>query len=305
MGQENIAGGRPPGSGEEGVDPLFLIELDQDHPGFRDPDYRARRGHIAQLARDFLETNHIQDAPYTEAEHALWRHICARIEAAHQRYACDAFKQGWRALDLDTERIPQLRDVSRRIKALSGFELIPVAGMINPRAFLARLAEGAMWCTQYIRHTSVPEYTPEPDIVHEYLGHAAMLAYPDFARMARCFGVAAAGADDDAIRRLGNLYWWTIEFGAVTEQGATKAYGAGLLSSFGEMERLDEVELRPFDVEAMCETSFDPTTYQPFLFCAQDMEQVIRELRAHLNCHELWGGDAIDLSTPGFGNAPL
>ena len=143
--------------------------------------------------------------------------------------------------------------------------------------------------TQYMRHHSRPLYTPEPDVVHELVGHAATFASPEFVALNRAFGRAASGLasgharDDDARRRIDRLYWFTMEFGVVEEAGGAKAVGAGLLSSFGELGRFESgADLVPFDVDEIVETPYDPTSYQARLFVAPSFERLALAVIARL-----------------------
>src|ERR1700742_2834920 len=118
-----------------------IVQLDPDHPGFRDADYRARRNRIAQIALQYEPGSHVPDAPYTAEEHALWRAIRDALEPAHRAHACAEYLEAARRLDLPREEIPQLREVSERVHAISGFRLEPVAGLVAPRVFLESLAD--------------------------------------------------------------------------------------------------------------------------------------------------------------------
>lgn len=260
-----------------------IVQLDPDHPGFRDADYRARRNEIAHMAMTYRPEDSIPDAPYTEQEHGVWRTIWQALYAAHRAHACAEYLDCLNRLDLDTQRIPQLREVSRKVEALSGFRLEPVAGLVEPRVFLESMANGVFLCTQYIRHHSTPLYTPEPDVAHEIIGHAVTLASPRLAEINRLFGVAVNRTLRDVeLERLARIYWFTIEFGVLRENGDVKAYGTGLLSSAGELEEMHKAELRPLDLYAASSHDYDPTHYQPALFCADSFDEMFEKLKDFL-----------------------
>jgi len=260
-----------------------LVHLDPDHPGFRDHEYRARRNAIAQIATNYRTGDPIPDAPYTELEHGVWQTIWKALGPAHREHACAEYLACLDQLDFDTERIPQLGDVSKQVEGISGFRLEPVAGLVEPRVFLESLANGVFLCTQYIRHHSTPLYTPEPDVAHELIGHAVTLASPRLAEINRLFG-KAVGRTTDAreLDRLARVYWFTIEFGVLREEGQIKAYGTGLLSSAGELAEMHKAELRPLDVDAAANHVYDPTHYQSILFCAESFDAMDQQLRQFL-----------------------
>jgi phenylalanine-4-hydroxylase len=169
------------------------------------------------------------------------------------------------------------------VQSLSGFRLEPVAGLVAANVFLSSLSEGVFLSTQYIRHHSAPLYTPEPDVVHEVVGHAVTLASPRLAELNRLFGEAIKRArSNEDIETLSRVYWFTIEFGVVREGGDVKAYGAGLVSSAGEMDAMASAEIRPLDFQQMWQQIVDPTSFQPVLFCAESFEEMYSSLRSFL-----------------------
>ena len=148
--------------------------------------------------------------------------------------------------------MPQLREVDERVAALTGFRIEPVPGLVPTRTFYGALAERRFLSTQYIRHHSVPFYTPEPDIIHEIVGHANMLASPVFADLYEAAGKASVRATGDAAHEFfSRVFWFTLEFGVVWEGGELRTYGAGLLSSYGEIEAFRAAEIRDWDLTAM------------------------------------------------------
>lgn len=260
-----------------------IVQLSPDHPGFHDLDYRARRNRIAQLAFSYQPGEEIPEAPYTPEEHHVWQTIWAALEPAHRAHACLEYQESVQRLALAPDRIPQLREVNQKVQAISGFRLEPVAGLVEPRVFLESLASGTFLCTQYIRHHSTPLYTPEPDVVHEIVGHAVTLASKRLAEINRLFGKAVKRTSSlEALNRLARVYWFTIEFGVLREDGSLKAYGTGLLSSAGELEAMHDAELRPLDLQAASRHEYDPTRYQPVLFCADSFETMYDSLQKFL-----------------------
>jgi phenylalanine-4-hydroxylase len=153
------------------------------------------------------------------------------------------------------------------------------------RLFYSTLGDSAFYSTQYIRHRSQPLYTPEPDIVHEVLGHANQVASPLFADLYRLVGQAVDRTRSDAaLHFLANVFWFTIEFGVVRERGELKAYGAGILSSFGELEVFRHARaIRPLDLRAMGTATYDITRFQDTLFVADSMTQLAEVLTGFLS----------------------
>ena len=259
-----------------------IVRLDPDHPGFRDPVYRARRNEIARLALSYREGDPLPRVTYTPEEQAVWRTTWQRLAPLHETHACREWLESSRALSLDRTAVPQLGDLNGRLAA-SGFRMLPVAGLISGRGFLSAMAEGVFLATQYMRHHTVPFYTPEPDVIHELVGHAASLFHPDIVALSRRFGEAARRASEATMKKLELVYWYTLEFGLVREDGALRTYGAGILSSFGEMERMTtEAELRPLDFDDASARPYDPTRYQPVLYVSPSFPEMVRDVSAWL-----------------------
>ena len=259
-----------------------IEELHLDHPGANDEEYRRRRDHIASLSKKFRETGVITDVEYTEQEQAIWRHVAERLEELHQKHASPFYLKAKKDLGISNDRIPQLSEMNRRLKELTNFRLAPIEGLVDTRAFLSWLSWRTMLSTQYIRHHSRPDYTPEPDIVHEAIGHIPMFTNPNFADYSQFVGHGARIADDKQLEELGRLYWFTVEFGLVEHEGDVKAYGAGLLSSFGELEHAfsDKVERRPFDLEEVINREYTYSDMQPVLYVIPsyaELKEVTRE----------------------------
>jgi monomeric phenylalanine-4-hydroxylase len=269
--------------GRQELETKDITILDLDHPGARDPKYRARRDYLAALAvhhrSNGLEAPVIE---YTEEENGTWRAVTDRLNPLHEKFACRVHVDARHRLKIPDDHVPQLRDLSDRLERFHGFRLRAIEGLIEPKIFLSGLAGHIMYCTQYIRHSSRPEYTPEPDIVHEVIGHVPMFADPDFVELSMLIGKAASVADDRQITMLDRLYWYTLEFGLIEEESGVRAYGAGLLSSFGELRHAftSEVEHRPFDMEAVVSTPYNYSDMQPLLFVIPSFSYLRGEVEA-------------------------
>lgn len=250
-----------------------LLELPADHPGVSDDAYRGRRAAIAAVGEAYRPGEDIPVVAYAPEEDEVWRTVSAELAVLHETLAVAAYRDGAAALALPTGHVPQLGAVSTRLAELTGWSITPVPGLVPTRTFYGALAERRFCSTQYIRHHSVPFYTPEPDVVHELVGHANALAEPRFAGLYELAGQAARRCETDAaLEAFSRVFWFSLEFGVTWEDGPggrdLRAYGAGLLSSYGEIQAFREAELRPLDVRAMATLDYDITRYQPVLFAA-------------------------------------
>jgi phenylalanine-4-hydroxylase len=264
-------------------DPSLLVELDQDHPGFRDMAYRERRNTIAAIATRYVQGTPVPKAPYTNEEHEVWSQVSSQLAPLHQRHATKEYLEAKASLSLPDSHIPQLIDINSELSGASPFQMSPVAGLITPRVFLSGLAEGVFYSTQYIRHYSKPLYTPEPDVIHECIGHAPTFLIDDLVELNLAFGQAVNRSSSEAAElKLIRAYWYTLEFGVVYEGNEAKALGAGLLSSVDELQRAVSMEHRPFDLDVIAQTPFDPTQVQDDYFAATSWDQLIGETSAWL-----------------------
>ncbi|MCC6575654.1 MAG: phenylalanine 4-monooxygenase [Planctomycetes bacterium] len=211
---------------------------------------------------------------YSAAEHRTWEIINGRLSALHTQFACRSYLRCREQIDLPLDRIPQLPELSRRLHARSGHIVLPIAGLIDARRFLTSLGRRVMLSTTYIRDGANPEYTPEPDIVHEVIGHVPMLLDKDLGDILELFGRAAEIATDAQMVLLERLYWFTVEFGLTAEGAAVKAWGAGLLSSFGELRHAFSggAEKRVFDAAEAALTAYDHTVMQKTLFVVKSLK---------------------------------
>ena len=247
--------------------------LPADHPGVSDGAYRRRRAAIAAVGEAHVPGDPIPDVDYAPEEDDLWATVSGELHRLHETYAVSAYRVGAHRLALPAGRVPQLGQVSDRLAALTGWSITPVPGLVPTRTFYEALAERRFCSTQYVRHHSVPFYTPEPDVVHELVGHANALAHPRFAALYELAGGAARRSESDAaLEAFSRVFWFSLEFGVLWEHGELRTYGAGLLSSFGEIQTFRDAEVRPLDVDAMATTDYDITQYQPLLFAARSFD---------------------------------
>lgn len=259
-----------------------MIELPADHPGFADPLYRARRGAIAEVSASQAPGALPPLVDYRPDEDHTWHLAATALAPLHDAFAVAEYRAAATTLDLPRDRVPQLADVSQRLTALTGWRVEAVPGLVPTRQFYGSLAERTFLSTQYVRHGSTPFYTPEPDIIHELIGHVNALASPHFAALYEVAGAASRRATSDAaLERFSKVFWFTIEFGVTFEGDELRTYGAGLLSSYGEIQAFRDAEVRPFDVEAMAVADYDITKYQGVLYAAPSFDEMRRDLTAY------------------------
>jgi phenylalanine-4-hydroxylase len=259
----------------QAADGRVEVHLGEDHPGFNDPAYRARRNAIAASAMAWTPGAPVPQIAYSDVEHEIWRTVSRELHDKHERYACREYLDAKAALGLPEDRVPQLDEVTAGLAPLSGFAYHPAPGLVELREFYGSLADSVFHSTQYVRHPSEPLYTPEPDIVHEVIGHGNMLASPRFAALKREAGRAAQRvATDAALQVIADVFWFTLEFGVLREGGELRAYGAGILSSYGEIDEFRHMEIRPLDFPEMVTVDYDITKYQPVLYCAESLDHL-------------------------------
>lgn len=252
------------------------VQLDAGHPGFADPVYRARRNELAALSIGWVTGAPVPAASYTPAEDAVWSTVSLELAPLLERHAARCIRDAIPTVDLPHDHVPQLNDVTAKLKPITGFTYGVVPGLADLRSFYGSLADGVFLSTQYLRHPSVPLYTPEPDIIHEVIGHGLSLGVPELAQMCRAMGRAVRRIENDAaLEALSRVFWFSLEFGAVWEGNVLHAFGAGILSSFGELRAFRDAAVRPLDVRAMATQTYDITRYQPVIFAGRSLSEIV------------------------------
>jgi phenylalanine-4-hydroxylase len=261
-----------------------VLELEPVHPGINDSAYVARRHELFALCRRYrLGSLGPPIIDYTDEEQRIWREVSPKLDELHARHASRIYLDAKRELGISKDRIPQLRHLSEHLKTRTGMHLVPAEGPIAYRIFYGYIAEGGFPCTQFIRYGSQPEYTPEPDMIHDCLGHVPPLLNADYAALLRMIGRAAArAASGDHVLALKRLSWFSIEFGLIEEDGGTRVFGAGILSSTGEIpfSLSSSVERRPFVTDEVIRTDYDWTKMQELLFVIPSFGFLRREVES-------------------------
>jgi phenylalanine-4-hydroxylase len=255
------------------------VHLAHDHPGANDPAYRRRRNEIAAAALAWEPGRPAPSLEYTAEEQEVWRTVCRELAPKHARYAVAEYREALERVALPTDHVPGLDEVSDRVGRLTGWRYAPAAGLVPLREFYGSLADRVFHSTQYVRHPAVPLYTPEPDIVHEVIGHGHLLATPTFGKLHLLAGEAANRLrDEDNLRFVSRVFWFSLEFGVVVEDGELRAYGAGILSSYGEIEEFRGMEHRPIEIAEMGTVDYDITAYQPVLYRAESVDEIVERV---------------------------
>lgn len=251
------------------------VVLSKDHPGYGDERYIERREWIAAAA---IHTRPGDPAPhivYSDNDYRVWQLVTEELHGLHQRHASSVYLESLKALDLPAHRPPQLRDVSDTIEKATGFRLAPAAGIVEDSSFYESLADRDFRATQYIRHSSQPRFSPEPDMIHELMGHGAHLVNKRWAHLYQLAGGAVRRLQDHAVIELvSRIFWFCMECGLVDEGGKAKAWGASLLTSIGEITQLQNANIRPLDLAEMSRQDYMPEAYQQTLFMASSHEHM-------------------------------
>jgi phenylalanine-4-hydroxylase len=261
------------------------LELEPGHPGLGDEDYLVRRRELfARCRRHRLERLGPPIVDYTPEETRIWREVTPKLDELHVKHASLMYLRAKRALAITQTEIPQLRHLSERVSRETRMHLVPAEGALPYRIFYGYIAKRGFPVTQFLRHGSHPEFTPEPDMIHDCLGHVPPLMHRDYAELLTSIGRAvSATTNGEHVLALKRFSWFSIEFGLISEGGETKVFGSGILSSTGEIPYSlfsPEVRREPFVTETVINTDYDPSRMQDHLFVAPSLPFLRHEVES-------------------------
>jgi phenylalanine-4-hydroxylase len=217
---------------------------------------------------------------YTPADHELYRRLYSRQSQLVPRYACPEYNRALASLNA-ADRIPRFDAVSENLRAATGWEIVAVPGLIPDEAFFTHLANRRFPVTVWLRKPEEFDYIVEPDVFHDFFGHVPLLFDQQYADHLREYGKGGLKAMRlNGLTYLARLYWHTIEFGLMRTSQGIRAYGAGLLSSGGELAyAIDstEPERVPFDVMTAMRTPYKIDSFQKTYFVIESFAKLLED----------------------------
>ncbi len=218
---------------------------------------------------------------YSEEEHDRWNRLFARQAKLLPGRACDEFLEAKAKLELSRDGIPDFEDLSARLSALTGWRVVPVAGLIPDDAFFEHLANRRFPAGAFIRPESELDYLEEPDVFHDVFGHVPLLANPVYARFLEAYGKGGERAlERGQLHNLARLYWYTVEFGLIATPQGLRIFGAGILSSPAEtiFSLSDSSPNRiAFNLQRVMRTKYIIDDFQQSYFVIDSFEQLLQE----------------------------
>ncbi len=229
---------------------------------------------VAAPASSFVQ----QDwSRYSLEQHAVWALLYERRMRTLEETGSRIFLEGAERIGLRPDRVPDLADVNRRLAPRTGWAAVGVTGYLPAREFFACLGQRRFPTTLTVRPREQLDYLPEPDIFHDVFGHVPLHADPVFADFLQRFGsLAATAATEEQVQGFARLFWFTVEFGLIREQGEVKLYGSGLISSYGDAANAlgPRCDRRPFTLEAVLAQPFEIDHLQNVLFVVDSFDQL-------------------------------
>ena len=217
---------------------------------------------------------------YTREEHATWDTLFERQVKLLPGRASEAYLRGLDALRLSERGIPDFEELSDRLGKLTGWQVVAVPGLVPDDVFFDHMANRRFVAGNFIRRPDQLDYLQEPDVFHDVFGHVPMLADPVFADYLEAYGRGGQRAMSmDALKYLGRLYWYTVEFGLIREKGDLRIYGSGIVSSYGESHfALDDPSPNRigFDLARVMRTEYRIDDFQQNYFVVPSFDEVLR-----------------------------
>ena len=236
---------------------------------------RPPRGDYSRASADYTCAQNY--SAYTEADHTTYRRLYERQSALLPGLASDAFIAALPSLGVK-DRIPRFEEVNERLHRATGWEIVAVPGLIPEVPFFTLLANRKFPVTDWIRTPQEFDYIVEPDVFHDLFGHVPLLFNPVFADYVQRYGQGGLKAFElGACEQLSRLYWYTIEFGLIRQPDGLRAYGAGILSSSGELQyavRSTEPQRVGLDLLRTMRTRYKIDTYQQTYFVIDSFQQL-------------------------------
>ena len=214
---------------------------------------------------------------YTPDEQGTWKSLYDWRMQQLGEHACHEYLQGLSVLGITGNSIPVIGTLTVGLQKRADWRLLPVKGFLPRRTFFDLLAARIFPTTTYLRKPDSLDYTPEPDIFHDVFGHVPMHAHRVFADYLQAFAQLARRIDSEPEQELlGRLFWYTVEFGLIRQQGKVKLYGSGVISSQKESTKVVEgrQEIHDFDLEEVLKTAVKVDELQPVLFIIDSFEQI-------------------------------
>jgi phenylalanine-4-hydroxylase len=214
---------------------------------------------------------------YSPAQHAVWAELVRRRRPQIDAHACREYLEGYEVIGLRDNRLPNLQAISDRIGPRTGWSATPVSGFLPGEAFFEMLAARKFPTTTWIRGEDSLEYIPEPDIFHDVFGHVPMHAHPVFADFLQHYGgICAKAKGAEILERLSRLFWYTVEFGLIRQNGKIKVYGSGVISSHRECTNVIDAgcEVKDFNLDDVLETPVKVDEIQKRLFAIESFDQI-------------------------------
>ncbi|MCA9304139.1 MAG: phenylalanine 4-monooxygenase [Phycisphaerales bacterium] len=284
-----------------------IIDGDEFDRAQKAADDSAGLDHTQIDTEQFYVKQHYER--YTEENHLVWKTLWEKRWDVLEQQASDTYLSGLRAINLVPDRVPLLfgtapdpYDPSRTVtgineylRPLTGWQSRPVPGYLPAKAFFSCLSRREFPSTVVIRPMDKIDYLPEPDIFHDVFGHVPLHADPVFADFLQTYGKAALLAGPEHEEALARLFWFTVEFGLIRENGKLKVYGSGTISSHAESEYAlnapegkmgrdaGQIERRPFDMDRVINTPFEIDHFQDIVYVLESFEQLRDAMNDYAN----------------------